>query len=120
MSKGIQHDSAKMGSAWDTDTVAEAYNVFLVDKAMYAGIVKQLATSEVLAQYYAVGQDSFARSPHHLFCQQLLEMTMNKAYTLLCMLTGETQRIPVSTHRRVSTGKELHLDTVPTPKCPYH
>ena len=42
---------------------------------------------------YVFERDSFERGPPYLFGRQLLEMTLNQAYALLCMLTGETNRI---------------------------
>ena len=53
----------ELGPAWDVDVVAEAYNLTLVDKALYTGIIKQLAPADLLLLYYIFGSDSFARVP---------------------------------------------------------
>ena len=82
-----------LGPSWDVEVIAKAYNLTLVDKPMYAGILRQLSPMDIVALYYVFGRDSFERGPSHLFGRQLLNMTLNQAYALLCMLTGETRRI---------------------------
>ena len=82
-----------LGPSWDKEVIAKAYNLTLVHKTMYAGILRQLSPVDILALFYVLGRDSFERGPSHLIGRQLLDMTLNQAYALLCMLTGETKRI---------------------------
>ena len=56
-----------LGPAWDVGVIAKAYNLTLVDKTMYTGILRQLSPVDILALYYVFGKDSFERGPAHLF-----------------------------------------------------
>ena len=78
-----------MGPTWDMEVVEKAYNLTFVAKAMYTEIMKQLAPADILALCYTFGRDFFARGPPYMFGQQLIKMTLNQTYTLLCMVTGE-------------------------------
>ena len=41
--------------AWERDTEAKVYNLLVVDKVMYAGILGQFASAILLALYYILG-----------------------------------------------------------------
>ena len=55
--------NAFMAPSWDIEVIAKAYNLTLVDKTMYTGILRQLAPVDILALYYVFGRDSFERGP---------------------------------------------------------
>ena len=75
----------------ENDTVTKSHNLILVGKAMYDGILRQLAPSDPLDLYYTFGHEFFARGTPYLFGHRLPELILNQANTLLRMLTGETQ-----------------------------
>ena len=66
-----------------------------MDKPIYAGTLKIWLRQTYCPCTTPSNDTFFARGPPYLFGQQLSEMTMNQDYTLLCMVTGETQSILV-------------------------
>ena len=82
----------EMGPAWDTDVVKNAYNLNFDGQTYVHRHHQAIGLSRPTSAVQQL-RTRHLRKPPYLFRQQIVELTLNPAYTLLRMLTGETKKI---------------------------